>query len=572
MGEDAAAVQGAGNEKKAALEVLAAAQENAANMHETHFKRLLDLACEFDALCKEHGLTYYLAFGTLLGAVRHKGFIPWDHDIDLWMPWSDYCKLRKLFDEGKGPEGRALEDRWSLPNFSHEFGRYTDLTSTRMNPKNPRGVLEGDHDGIFIDVFPLVPVRCSSFEDQERIYARFVAFSELRNGLMGKTNNRSDAFIAEWKRCKASVEEKGLEVTLAELEESLFSTLPEEATHYLYLSSGTPYGWIFQRKYFEGSQSVEMEGYSFSAPLHLTELLTQIYGSGFRNYPSSYSNETGKHIYTSEKVPCSYSMEEIAEELDLEQLEKDRRTLKPYTAEETVRFHELVSEELELLSLQQRMHVDLRARELGTTPEQAYEQHDWQALDAMFESYYEASRGSGYSPRRVYIPLPASELKAAVMNLLCNRGNEPFAYALVRKRYELGGPLSEEEEELRSFVLEVNAIRDSIEAGDFAQGRQHVDAVLAAEPDVLDAQCADLWLRLQDSKGNAAAQQETASSAKERFEANGYVPFLLVQALALREAGDAASALPLFERFKELSTDGMALRYIDDLLGGGAHA
>lgn len=46
---------------------------------------LLDLLIKFDKVCKKHGLKYYLAYGSLIGAVRHQGFIPWDDDIDICM-------------------------------------------------------------------------------------------------------------------------------------------------------------------------------------------------------------------------------------------------------------------------------------------------------------------------------------------------------------------------------------------------------------------------------------------------------------------------------------------------------
>ena len=54
---------------------------------------------ELDRVCRKHGLTYYLAYGTCLGAVRHKGFIPWDHDVDVLMPFQDSVELEKYQDE-----------------------------------------------------------------------------------------------------------------------------------------------------------------------------------------------------------------------------------------------------------------------------------------------------------------------------------------------------------------------------------------------------------------------------------------------------------------------------------------
>ena len=58
---------------------------------------ILDILLAIDKVCREHDLRYYLAAGTLLGAVRHQGFIPWDDDVDIIMPRPDYERFCKIY-------------------------------------------------------------------------------------------------------------------------------------------------------------------------------------------------------------------------------------------------------------------------------------------------------------------------------------------------------------------------------------------------------------------------------------------------------------------------------------------
>ncbi len=111
---------------------------------------LLEMMNDFDSLCRKHGLTYFLVGGTALGAVRHKGFIPWDEDVDLAMPRKDYDRLTTLV------LAEYSEKYWVQDIKTNE--RY-DLPFLKIRKKGTRfvEVFEPDpaHAGIFMDVYPL---------------------------------------------------------------------------------------------------------------------------------------------------------------------------------------------------------------------------------------------------------------------------------------------------------------------------------------------------------------------------------------------------------------------------------
>lgn len=112
----------------------------------------LELLGEFDRLCQTHGLRYDLAGGSLLGAVRHGGFIPWDNDVDVCMPRPDYERLLKLKLAGELalPQGRdVIMDRNAT--FARPFSRYI-----RHDVKRLADMAEdSDCPYIGMDIFPV---------------------------------------------------------------------------------------------------------------------------------------------------------------------------------------------------------------------------------------------------------------------------------------------------------------------------------------------------------------------------------------------------------------------------------
>ncbi len=111
----------------------------------------LDILLEFARYCEKHGLTYFIAYGTLLGAVRHQGFIPWDDDIDVWMPREDYNRLIREFHSHNEVAHYRLVPPMD-PISRHSFVKIID---TRTVKKETNFDYAPGPLGIDIDVFPL---------------------------------------------------------------------------------------------------------------------------------------------------------------------------------------------------------------------------------------------------------------------------------------------------------------------------------------------------------------------------------------------------------------------------------
>ena len=76
----------------------------------------LDILAYIDSFCKKHDIAYFINYGTLIGAIRHKGFIPWDDDIDIVMPRPDHDKLIQIIKNMNSPDF-GIMDSYDLDSF-----------------------------------------------------------------------------------------------------------------------------------------------------------------------------------------------------------------------------------------------------------------------------------------------------------------------------------------------------------------------------------------------------------------------------------------------------------------------
>ena len=111
--------------------------------------KLLDMLKWFHDYCVKHEITYYALGGTLLGAVRHQGFIPWDDDIDIGLPRKDYEKLIECMSKEE-PGRYILETPGENKDFVYPFCKIYDTKTTLVEHTRYK-----TRRGIYLDIFPL---------------------------------------------------------------------------------------------------------------------------------------------------------------------------------------------------------------------------------------------------------------------------------------------------------------------------------------------------------------------------------------------------------------------------------
>lgn len=151
----------------------------------------LEVMKYFMDICKKNNLTYYIFYGTLLGCIRHKGFIPWDDDIDVAMPPEDYLKFLKVMENEKS-------DKYYLQNIDNT--KYCSYVFSKIRKYNTTMVEEDMNylpfkKGINIDVFPLMKYPKNKFKQKLFMYRYRVALLLANRDVKGAIKNKIIYFL-----------------------------------------------------------------------------------------------------------------------------------------------------------------------------------------------------------------------------------------------------------------------------------------------------------------------------------------------------------------------------------------
>lgn len=242
----------------------------------------LEILKSLYSFCKENNLKMYLAYGTLLGAVRHKGYIPWDDDIDVLMPRKDYEILLKSY---VGPEYYRLYHNGNSSTYNKAFATLNDIRTY----KEEYMIREKYRDDLCVnvDIFPFDNMPDVENE-QRKFFDRILNKAKILQCLVWKYSKGSTFFKTLQKNIGITIMRLGEALGIISLRKMLDNTT-KLLTKYntqdtMYVACGAnplinQMKEIMPSDIFAGERYLEFEGVEFPVPYKYDEFLRRIYGS-----------------------------------------------------------------------------------------------------------------------------------------------------------------------------------------------------------------------------------------------------------------------------------------------------
>ena len=251
----------------------------------------LKILIYFRNFCESNGLKYFITAGTLLGAVRHGGFIPWDDDVDVVMPREDYDKFVKLMRKNGAGEFIFQDGRTdkNYPIYCPKLREKNYVVHEELFGKALK------YNGCYIDILPLDS--CPGESQEARIFFDLNVF--LTTALVKKVNpGYSVGYTKKSMKRLHAMARLLPRSAIRLLRDLLRRNVSGEMLCTVDGAHGYPHE-VYEREWFDGHVPVEFEGETFSAPIGWDSLLKNMYGD-YMKLPDE--DKRGGHFITIERA------------------------------------------------------------------------------------------------------------------------------------------------------------------------------------------------------------------------------------------------------------------------------
>lgn len=253
------------------------------SMLNEHQKVLLQILCQIDRICRKHDIKFVLFAGSAIGAARHKGFIPWDDDVDVAMLRPDYERFMQVAPKELDENIYYLQKEFSAhwPMFFSKLRLNHTACIERYIPKDPKV-----HQGVYIDIFPIDNLaenrimRCAQFAASKIVIAKSL---DRRGYLTDSTKKKLFMFLCRFLPLKPILRfAKRAKKNDSPMVHSFFAAASKYEKN------------IFPRKWFTEQVQMPFEEHSFPVLAHYHEMLTKIYGD-YMQIPPEEERECKVH-------------------------------------------------------------------------------------------------------------------------------------------------------------------------------------------------------------------------------------------------------------------------------------
>lgn len=239
-----------------------------------------EMLCLFDDICKKHSIPYQLYAGTLLGAQRHQGFIPWDDDVDVIMLREDYCRFLSLATEELAEHDIFLQREFSehWPMFFSKLRKNNSCCLERWIAKD-----EQMHQGIYLDIFPADNLSdCKGKAILQFVLSKFVIGKALSQRGYRTNHPLKKLFLC---LCHFVFTEKMHEFVINKQEDK------SRRLHAFFAAASRYEKSVFPREWMRKTVFLPFEGREFPVSAHYDELLSCLYGDYQKETPPEKRSE-----------------------------------------------------------------------------------------------------------------------------------------------------------------------------------------------------------------------------------------------------------------------------------------